>query len=424
MLDYRKEILPNGVRIVTEEIPYIRSVAIGIWVGVGSRDEDEHNNGVSHFIEHLLFKGTKNRTAKQIAEALEAVGGQLNAFTTKEYTCYYARALDEHFDLAVDILSDIFFNSLFDPKVIDTERNVILEEIHMYEDSPDELIHDLFAQVIWQGHPLGRPILGTMATVSSLTHADIINYFQKHYVPEDVVIAVAGRVEHAAVMDKLSPVFGAWERERVPKNAEAPVARATTVMSEKKTEQIQICLGTPGVAQTDDRLYILHVLNNVLGGGVSSRLFQEIREERGLAYSVYSYHSAYRDSGLFSIYAGTSPNNMEMVLELIMEEISKIKREGITQAEIERTKNQIKGNLYLGLENVNSRMSRLGKSELCYGRIISPDEVIAKIEKVTADDLINLAREMFNVNKFALATIGPKRETPADMSFWLNKAGL
>ncbi len=409
MYNYRKEVLPNGIRIVSEEIPYVRSVAIGIWVGIGSRDENDKVHGASHFIEHLLFKGTKNRSAKEIAESLESVGGQLNAFTTKEYTCYYAKVLDEHLDLAIDVLTDMFFNSLFEPKEVEKEKNVVLEEIKMYEDSPDELVHDLFSSTIWEGHPLGRSILGTCDSITQMDRQDIINYYESKYTPHNIVVAVAGKIKHEQVVARLTPIFTKMSKEPHQRPYQEPEPHRAIKNQAKETEQVQICVGTPGLPQEHELIYPLHVLNNVLGGGLSSRLFQEIREERGLAYSIYSYHSAYRDAGLFTIYAGTRPDNYEKVLEQVLLEIKKILQEGISAEELNRTKEQIKGNMYLGLESVSSRMSRLGKSELSYGRLITPDEVIEKITAATREEVLELARFLFQKEKFSLTTIGPEK---------------
>ncbi|HWJ02165.1 MAG TPA: pitrilysin family protein [Verrucomicrobiae bacterium] len=404
---FKKETLVNGVRIVTEEIPHVRSVAIGLWVGAGTRDEGEDNQGISHFIEHMLFKGTADRTAKDLAESLEAVGGQLNAFTTKEYTCYYAKILDEDLDLAVDVLSDMYFNSRFEPKEINKEKRVVIEEIKMYEDSPDELIHDIFTQDIWKDHPLGKPILGTTTSIEGMNREKILSFMDKNYTPENLVIAVAGKIDHKQICEKLAPIFGQFQGSRVRNLEVKPTAHPTVKHVAKETEQIQIILGVPGLAQDDPQIYPLHIFNNILGGGLSSRLFQEIREERGMAYSVYSYHSTFVDSGLFAVYAGTSPENSEPVIRCILQELAKLKVEGITQLELERTVAQIKGSLYLSLESVNSRMSRLGKNELCFNRIITLDEVVDKISRVQLADVKALAQTMLDPKLLSLTTIGP-----------------
>lgn len=400
-------VLPNGTRLVLEDIPHVRSVSLGIWVRCGSRDEDLKEHGASHFLEHLLFKGTKKRTAKEIAESLESVGGHLNAFTAKEYTCFYAKVLDEHFDLALDVLSDMFFNSLFAEEDVEKEKRVVLEEISMYEDSPDELVHDLFSQTVWPDDALGRPILGTAASVSTLDRDLLLEYYRRHYVPERTVIAAAGRFDPEVIADKLAAVFAAAGGRSEGGFESKPKPTAAVRFHEKETEQIQICLGVPGLAQDDKDIYVLHVLNNVLGGGLSSRLFQEIREERGLAYSIYSYHAAHFDTGLFTVYAGTSPASATRVTDLILQEIASLKDRGITEAELERTKEQIKGNLYLGLESVSSRMSRLGKSEICFNRIVTPEEIISRVKEVSLADINRLSEQLFQPDLFSLTTLGP-----------------
>ncbi|MGI6552967.1 MAG: M16 family metallopeptidase [Bacillota bacterium] len=322
---YQKHILKNGVRVVIEEIPHAHSAVIGLWVRTGSRYENDRNRGVSHFIEHLLFKGTANRTAKQIAEELEVLGGSLNAFTAKEYTCFYARVLGEHLPKAVDLITDMFFHSNFAPEDIEKERKVILEEIKMYEDSPEELIHDLFATTVWQKHSLGYPILGTTDSVQGINEEIIRDYFQKYYTPERVVIAVAGKVRSEEILAMLEERYGDWQPNERKENAgEKPIAHAEVVFNEKDTEQVHLCIGTPGLAQNDARMYAMMILNNIIGGGLSSRLFQEIREERGLVYSIYSYHASYQDTGLFTIYAGTSPSNVMEVIELILKELRRV----------------------------------------------------------------------------------------------------
>lgn len=420
---FKRETLPNGVRIVTEEIPHVRSVAVGLWVGAGTRDEGEDSQGISHFIEHMLFKGTNKRSAKELAESLEAVGGQLNAFTTKEYTCYYAKFLDEDFDLAIDVLSDMYFNSKFEPKDINKEKNVVIEEIKMYEDSPDELIHDIFTQTVWRDHPLGKPILGTTESIEEMSREKILRFLARHYTPQNLVIAVAGKIDHRRVCDKLAPIFGPFNGQGGRLLDVKPNANPITKHMKKDTEQTQILIGVPGLAQDDPRIYPLHVLNNVLGGGLSSRLFQEIREERGMAYSVYSYHSTFVDSGLFAVYAGTSPVNSQAVIECILSELTKLKQEGISNQELERTKAQIKGSLYLSLESVTSRMSRLGKTELCFNRIIPIDEVVDRINKVQAQDVKDLAVGMLDPRQLSLATIGPG-ELDFDFRDMVGRSGL
>lgn len=404
---YYKDVLPNGLRLITEEIPHVHSAVIGIWVGTGSRHEDKEIHGVSHFLEHMLFKGTKNRTAKQIAETLEAVGGQLNAFTSKEVTCYYAKVLHEHFDLATDVLSDMFFNSLFLETEINKEKNVILEEIKMYEDTPDDLVHDVFSNTLWHDHPLGQPVIGTNESVEKLTREQLVAYNKSRYVPKNVVISVVGKIKRQQVLEKIQSIFAGFSGELIEKKISEPKVNNSATFVTRDIEQVHLCLGTPGLYNQHPNIYSLHVLNNILGGGLSSRLFQDIREERGLAYSIYSYHSGYSNAGLFGVYAGTSRQNFEVVLELILKQIADIKKNGITKDELERTKQQVKGSILLSLENVSHRMSSLGKSEISYGRIVTPDEIVESIMKVTNESVIEVAQQMFKPENFALAVVGP-----------------
>lgn len=420
---YRKITLANGIRAVSEEIPYVHSVALGVWVRAGSRNETEENHGVSHFLEHLLFKGTEKRTAREIAEALESVGGVLNAFTTKEYTCFYTRVLADHLDLAIEVLSDMFFNSRFHPEDIEKEKKVILEEIKMYEDSPDEMIHDLFAQTVWPGHPLGRAILGTYASIESLDRERIYDYYRQHYNGRNIVLAVAGNFRTGELEDKLEKAFGQRELPGPEVVYCPPRERAAVSINPKDTEQIQICLGTPGLAQDDPDIYALQALNNILGGGISSRLFQLIREDQALAYSVYSYHAGYVDSGLFTVYAGTSPSNARQVIRLILEQLALIKNKGVTEMELQRTKDQIRGNLLLGQENVSQRMSRLGKTELSFGRVITAEEMIERLNKVTVEDVQRVARSLFSPGQISLTTLGPPLEE-MDLKAVALEAGL
>ncbi|MGB9660495.1 MAG: M16 family metallopeptidase [Moorellaceae bacterium] len=421
---YRKITLSNGIRVVSEAMPYVHSVAVGVWVRAGSRHESEENHGVSHFLEHLLFKGTEKRNARDIAEALESVGGVLNAFTTKEFTCFYTRVLSEHLDLAIDVLSDMLFNSRFQVEDIEKEKRVILEEIKMYEDSPDEMVHDLFAQTVWPGHPLGRAILGTYSSVESLDRERICSYYRDYYNGQNIVLAVAGKFQTAELEDKLEKAFGRQELPGSEVVYWAPRERAAISINVKDTEQIQICLGTPGLAQDHPDIYALQALNNILGGGISSRLFQLIREEQALAYSVYSYHVGYVDSGLFTVYAGTSPANARQVIRLILEQLASIKNEGVTEQELKRTKDQIRGNLLLGQENVSQGMSRLGKTELSFGRVITVEEMMERLNRVTVEDVQRVARTLFSPEQISLTTLGPPPDDGWDLKTLAVEAGL
>ncbi|MFZ5898038.1 MAG: M16 family metallopeptidase [Bacillota bacterium] len=415
----RKVTLENGVRILTEEIPYVRSAALGIWVDVGSRDENERLNGASHFIEHMMFKGTSKRTAKDIAEALDAVGGQLNAFTTKEYTCYYARVLDEHFGLAVDVLTDMLFNSSFREEDIEREKNVIVEEIKMYEDAPDELVHDVFASTLWKGHVLGRPVIGNADVVRDICREDLLSFYRSHYLDGRMVIAAAGNISHEEVVAQLEGTFRNLSATARVRQLDTPTPSPTVNFKAKDTEQVHLVMGTQGLPFGDERIYEIQVLNTVLGGGISSRLFQKIREDRGLVYNIYSYHSSYHDTGIFCIYCALSSHNVNTVLGLVMAEIENLRREPVGQDELRRAKDQIKGNFLLNLESVNTRLTRLGKSELYLGKIVTPDEVVQKVEAVTAEQVQDLALKLLRPDAFCLASVGAWE----DGRFWQEALG-
>lgn len=420
---YQKTIFNNGIRLVSEEVPFVNSVALGVWVRTGSRYEDEANQGVSHFLEHLLFKGTTRRTARQIAEELEAVGGIINAFTTKEYTCFYSRVLAEHLDLAIDVLSDMFFNSLMASEDIEKEKKVILEEIKMYEDSPDELIHDLYAQTIWPGHPLGRAILGTYDSVANLNRDIIYHYYQEQYNNKNIVLAAAGKFSTPELVAKLEAAFGQRSCQGEEGKYSPPHNHITVSNHFKDTEQVQICLGVPGLPLGDADIYTLQALNNIFGGGLSSRLFQKIREEKALAYSVYSYHAGFVDCGLLTVYAGTSPPNYQQLVQLILAEMASLINDGVTPLELKRTKDQIRGNLLLGQENVSQRMSRLGKTELSFGRVITAEEVIERLNQVTEADVQAVARRHLQAELICLTTLGPQVE-PLDLVTLARQAGI
>lgn len=408
---YQKSVLPNGIRVVTESIPYVKSVTLGFWIGTGSRNEDNTNHGVSHFIEHLLFKGTKKRSAKDIAETIDEVGGQLNAFTAKEYTCYYIKVLDTHLDLAMDILSDMLTNSRFDSEDIAREREVVLEEVKMYEDSPDELVHDIHLDANWAGHTLGRNILGVVDSIGRFDRNRVVDYFQNFYRADNLVVSAAGNLSHGALVDLTERYLSQLTGKKQVKCQQAPRLTPVRTIRTKDTEQVHLCLGTMSVPQNDPDIYTVHILNNILGGGISSRLFQSIREERGLAYSVYSYQTNYSDAGLFTVYAGTRPANISQVTELILASIADIKQKGITTKEIYRTKEQLKGNLLLGLESSSSRMSRLGKMETTLGKYVTLEEIVEKIERVTPDDVHNMAQRLFRTETFCLTALGPVDDT-------------
>lgn len=403
-----KVVLSNGLRVVLEKIPTCRSVSFGVWVKTGSRNETDEQNGISHFIEHMLFKGTDRYTAKDIADLFDGIGGNVNAFTTKEYTCYYVKVLDEHLPLAMDILADMFFHSRLDMEELNKERNVILEEIAMYDDTPDDLVHDLLAKAAYGDHPLGQTILGKEANLLRFQPDDLRDYMRRHYHVSNTVISIAGNINDD-VIELIEKHFGGFANRGPLLALQAPVFVGDVLYHGKKTEQNHICLSLPGCPIGDPDLYAMIILNNAIGGGMSSRLFQEIREKRGLAYSVYSYHSSQTDSGLFTIYIGTAPKQTEEVLKVSMDVIGELLAKGMSDSELRKGKEQLKGSLILSLESTSSRMNRLGKNELLQGKHFTLDEIIARIESVCLEQISGLAKRMFS-NPFALAMVGQSDE--------------
>jgi predicted Zn-dependent peptidase len=409
-----RTVLPGGLRVITESLPAVRSAALGIWAGVGSRDEDLDHAGATHYLEHLLFKGTARRTALEISAAMDAVGGELNAFTAKEYTCYYARVLDADLPLAIDILSDMVTSSLIEPKDVDAERGVILEEIAMNDDDPADTVHEAFAAQLFGDSPLGRPILGSTESINSITRGQIAEHYAARYTPDNLVIAAAGSLRHDEVVDLVAAAFGsalggdtAPQAPRVPGLGTVAPPTATGIKLVSRTiEQANLVLGCPGMSRTDERRFALGVLNAALGGGMSSRLFQEIRENRGLAYSVFSFSSQHYDTGIWGIYAGCLPAKADEVLSICRDEIAKVISGGLTDAELERGKGQLRGSIVLGLEDPSSRMSRLGKSDLVYPRLEPVDEILAAVEGVTHDDVRAVAAAILSRPK-TLAVVGP-----------------
>ena len=410
----RRSVLPGGLRVITEAMPSVRSAALGVWVGVGSRDESASLAGASHFLEHLLFKGTATRTALDISEALEAVGGEMNAFTAKEYTCYHARVLDTDLPLAIDTVADMVTGSLIARADVESEREVILEEIAMNDDDPDDVVHNLIASRVWGDSPLGRPIAGSPESIRTLTRAQIAGYYRRRYRPEAMVVAVAGNVEHRAVVRNVRAAFGAagfldddTAAPKAPREGgrTAPFRLGASVVT-RPTEQANLVLGLPGLRRSDERRHAAGVLNAAVGGGMSSRLFQEVREKRGLAYAVYSYAANYADTGMFGVYAGCAPAKVDDVLELVREQLVRVAESGIDAAELERGKGQMRGSVVLSLEDSGSRMSRIAKADLLDGELLSIDEVIARIDAVTLDDVRELAAELLAATP-ALAVVGP-----------------
>jgi predicted Zn-dependent peptidase len=416
--EVRRSVLPGGLRVITESLPTVRSASFGIWAGVGSRDEDRDHAGATHYLEHLLFKGTSKRSALDISASIDAVGGELNAFTAKEYTCYYARVLDEDLPLAIDVLCDMVTNSVLDPSEVEAERAVILEEIAMTEDDPSDAAHEAFGWQLFGDTPLGRPILGTVDSIEAISRGQIAEHYVARYTPDRLVVAVAGHLDHDTVVEITERCFGPVLHSatqpagpRLPGDAGAEVGSGTGVrLISRPIEQANLVLGCAGMSRTDERRFALGVLNAALGGGMSSRLFQEIREKRGLAYSVYSFNSQHADTGLWGIYAGCLPAKADEVLSICADEITKVCEDGLTAEELDRGKGQLRGSIVLGLEDPASRMTRLGKSELVYPRLEPVDEILARIEGVTLDDVRDVAKAILTRPK-ALAVVGPYDDT-------------
>ena len=411
----RRTVLPGGLRVITEQLAGVRSASVGVWVGVGSRDETPTLHGCSHFLEHLLFKGTRTRSAMDISVELDAVGGEFNAFTAKEYTCFHARVLDDDLPLAVDVLGDMVTDSLLHPDDVEAERDVILDEIAMHDDDPDDVVHNLFAQQAWGDGPLGRPIAGTAASISSLSRDQVARFYRRHYRPGNMVVAAAGNLDHTAVVRLVRKAFG---RNGFLAGQETPVVpRATSRVRRvqpgarsvvRPFEQVNLVLGVNGFTRYDERRYALGVLNTALGGGTSSRLFQEVRERRGLAYSVFSFASHHHDAGLVGVSVGCLPHRLDEVLATVRGELAKVAAEGISDAELERGQGQLRGGLVLGLEDSSARMSRIGKADLVYDELLTIDEVIGRIDAVTRDDVRAVAAALFTQPEI-LAVAGPAR---------------
>ncbi len=407
----RKQVLPNGITLLTERMPHVRSVTIGVWLRRGSRHEPPPLNGASHFIEHLVFKGTEGRTAREIALAVDSIGGQMDAFTSKEYTCFYAKVLDAHVREAVDLLSDIVLRPRFDKVELERERKVIVEEIRMVEDAAEELVYDLFSTHFYPGHPLGRPIQGTEKTVSKLSRARLLAYFRANYVPENILIVGAGNVDHRELAGLVAKTFGRMAPGRNGAvTAKPPKPRGGVITRAKsELEQLHLLIGMPAVPERDDHRYPLFVLNALFGGTMSSRLFQKVREERGLAYSVYSAINSFRDSGVMMVYAGTSPEKGDEVLSVVGEEIRELRDAGPSQHELTVAKEHLKGSLMLSLESTSSRMSNLARQELYHGRQFTMEEILRRLARVTRSEVHGMARRVFRPKSPALAAVGRTR---------------
>ena len=418
---YHRTVLDNGVKVLSERLPHVRSVSLGIWVGVGSRDEEREENGVSHFIEHMIFKGTPRRTSLDIARELDAIGGLSNAFTGKESTCIHARVLDRHFSQAVDILSDIFLRSVFDLEEMDREKQVILQEISMVEDTPEEYIHLLHSAHCWPGHPLGMSILGSGDTVSAMDRALLTGYFHRYYTPERIMIAAAGCIEHEDLLAAVEPLFAPLEGESSGFVQEGPTVHPGLFCHEKDLEQVHVCIGgrAPDL-RSEDRLAGA-LFNTLLGGNMSSRLFQEIREKRGLAYSVYSFLSAYLDTGILGVYLATDPRWVNEAVEVVQREIGRVLDGDLSEAEMEMMREHLIGSIYLGSESTDNRMMRLAKNETVFGRYISYDELIENLCRVRIQDVIRVARDCFQNGDILQVTLGPVSEKDLDPAFHLHR---
>jgi predicted Zn-dependent peptidase len=406
---FKKEHLSNGVPVVTEALKNMRSVVVGLWVKVGSRNEPSEINGISHFLEHMFFKGTKKRTAKDIAFETDSLGGELNAFTSREATTFYIKVLDEFLEKGLELLSDVFLNSLFPEEDIEKEKKIIKEEIKMVEDTPDDYIHDLFNQTIWGHSGIGQPVLGRRETIRIFTRDDLMAHIRKYYGVKDIVISCAGNFDHMHLMALLNKNLGNLRRGSEPERGAPPGFQSTMHVFSKQLSEAHLCLGFKGIHHASKDRYSLFTLNTILGAGVSSRLFQEIREKRGLAYAIYSFIASYSDTGLWGIYAGVSRKKVREVIELILQEMHHLK-DTITESELQRAKNQLKGNIILGLESTSSRMNNIARQEIYHGRYFSPKEIMDEVDSITLKQIKDLAELIIRKDLLALTIYGPVQE--------------
>ena len=406
---FKKEHLTNGIPVVMEQLKNMRSVALGIWVKVGSRDEGLDKNGISHFLEHMFFKGTVKRTAKDIAVEIDSLGGELNAFTSKESTTFYVKVLDEYIEKGIELLSDIFLHSTFPQEDIEKEKRIIKEEIKLVEDTPDDYIHDLFNQTIWGNKGLGQPVLGRRETVKSFTREDLISHIRKYYGTKDVVISCAGNFEYESIISILNKSFGSLRRGSEPEKGPTSHFQSKVEVFHKELSEAHVCFGVEGIPQTSEDRYSLFALNTIFGAGVSSRLFQEIREKRGLAYSIYSFVSSYYDTGIWGVYAGVSRKRVGEVAELIIKEMHDLKST-LTEVELQRSKNQLKGNIILGLESTSSRMANIARQEIYHGRYYSPKEIMKEVDSITLGHIQTLAEKLIKQEGISLTVYGPVYE--------------
>ncbi len=406
---YRKLVLDNGVRVVTERMPTLKSVTVGVWVNAGSRDEQSSQAGYSHFIEHMLFKGTSKRSSADISREIDALGGEMNAFTSRETTTYYVKVLDQQLQRALELLSDLFLHSRFAPREIEKEKQVILEEVRMVRDDPEDLVQELHSGQVLRRHPLGRPILGQEKTIREIRRIDLLRYVETRYDPRQTVISIAGNFDHAHLDPMVARYFGKgrWAKTDSANGRHPPDLHGGVLLKKKRLEQVHLCLGLNGIAAGHEDRYALYALNSVLGGSVSSRLFQEIREKRGLAYSIYSFLSGYSDSGMITVYAATRPKEVDRVVDLVCREIKRIGTKGVERKELEQAKIQMKGSLMLSLESSHSRMSKLAKDELTHGRHVSLEDMLDHIDRVSEEQVLHVSRQFFKLDSLAITGLGP-----------------
>ncbi len=406
---YRKLVLDNGIRVVTERIPTLKSVTVGIWVNTGSRDEQPSQAGFSHFIEHMFFKGTESRSAAEISREIDALGGEMNAFTTRETTTFYVKVLDQELHRALELLSDLFHRSRFDSKEVEKEKHVVLEEIRMVQDDPEDLVQELHTAQVLGRHPLGRSILGREETIRGLRRQDLVAFIDAHYDPAQIVVAIAGNFDQRKLGAMVARYFGKGRNAKANRanGRRPPTVRGGVLVKQKRLEQVHLCLGLRGIAAGHKDRYAVYALNSVLGGSVSSRLFQEVREKRGLAYSIYSFLSGYSDGGTITVYAATRPKEVDRVVDLVCREIRRIEAKGVERKELERAKNQMKGSLMLSLESSHSRMSKLAKDELTHGARTSLEEMVAHIDRVNQEQVFNVGRQLFALDRLAITGLGP-----------------
>lgn len=404
---HKEYILKNNLTVVFESLNHLKSVSFGVWIGSGARNETRVNNGISHFIEHMVFKGTKTRTAKDIACEIDKIGGEINAFTGKDCTCFYTKTLNSDLEIAVDILSDMLLNPVFNTAHIETEKKVVLEEISMYEDDPEELVHDLLTEEMWDGVPLGYPILGTAKSLESITRDDLLEYMSLFYVPDNCVISVVGNFEEEQLIEVIQNYFGSWKSlGYCTLSNERPLFMPHFLFRKKEIEQTHLCIGFRGLPMADDRMYALLVLNNIIGGGMSSRLFQNIREEMGLVYSIYSFPTSFRDCGMFIVYAAANPDKVNKVIECIGTELSNLILYGITESELVRSKNQLRGNYCLSLDSTSGRMTSIGKSKIITGKVNDPEEILKQIDSIKVNDVLDIIHWIFKEGETGVVVLG------------------